>query len=452
MADFIRRGGVVVTSNFDLLIENAYKELYGRELLKIAFPIGEEDIVSRSNLDSLLIKYHGCVSSIDKIGIDVENLEFEGFKGREEVLFNKIFQDKENLVFIGSSLSDSLDFLPSVGRLKQSFRVVVFDYDPTCESSYSVSKASVTNLRNSSKFFSLYWFLGEKIDDAVVIVKDKDNSVFAKFINNRKALAEKTKNRSYFPNLDSRTMEVLRLYVLKVMGLLTLVGEKDIRKLEGIKDSNLDAIVDEIISYWENIVGNYKYNLSRRKNRCDYLDSLTEVVFYSDANIMERILGYFLGLFLSVKCYKSWKKRKRDIRLFRSWFHFMLRNFYIFPFLAAIIRIDKFIRFQKDLSLHKKDIYLYRFSLKEEVRYLLKRNRFEEAYKKWKEAFILSVDTDYFIEASNLLRLWYMETKDRNIRREAVYMPFLYRDSLNLGKILRFLSKESVPIWLRYVI
>jgi len=450
IANFLNQGGIVITSNFDLLIEKAYKKLFKTDVQKIAFPTSKEISVNQLKLENgLLIKYHGCISSIDKIGIDVENLELEGFNRRDRIILKEAFKDKKNIIFIGSSLSDSLDFFPFIKQLKQNFKIFFFDYDSSCSKSYKILKVNANELFKSSKLFSLYWFLNEKINYPVIVIKDKNNFIFKKFAEkyNFSLKAHQSSQVQYqFPFLDSFTKKILKFYILKTMGLLTLASEQDIRKLKKqfYNNPTLKTIVDEIVYYWENIRGNYKYNLSRRKGKCEYLDSLVELVFYSDINIIKRCIGYCIALVLSIICYNNWKRKKRNIKIFRSWFHFILRNFYIFPSLSKIIKIDRLIKFQKELALYKKDIYLYRFSLKEEVKYLIKKKKIKEAKKKWKEAFVLSIDTDYFIETSNLLRLLYKETKDAMLRDTAIYMPCLTNDVLNLKKIKNYIKVKNL--------
>ena len=123
---FIVNGGTVLTSNFDNLIEHAIGEL--NNVVKynlISFPLLQP---TEANSDiGTLIKYHGDINQINSIGIDISNLHINGFNINETILLDRIFENKSNVIFIGFSVSDTLDLIPYL-KNKRSLNYFYFNW------------------------------------------------------------------------------------------------------------------------------------------------------------------------------------------------------------------------------------------------------------------------------------------------------------------------------------
>lgn len=90
LSEFINKGGTCITFNFDELIETAYKDMYGKKIQVISFPMSSNKIIEK---EPVIIKTHGSFSqennSALNIGIDIQHLHINGFSDEENDYLSK---------------------------------------------------------------------------------------------------------------------------------------------------------------------------------------------------------------------------------------------------------------------------------------------------------------------------------------------------------------------------
>jgi len=115
LADFIFKGGIVWTTNFDLLIEKAYHELFSEIL--------EPVIDYQNTFFEVNSKYHKMHGSLDlknqqknmNIAVTIETIAYETYffnKNKDRYFQRKKMMHNRNLIVLGYSGSDDFDIVP----------------------------------------------------------------------------------------------------------------------------------------------------------------------------------------------------------------------------------------------------------------------------------------------------------------------------------------------------
>ena len=122
LADFLSQGSNIVTTNFDLGIENAYEMNYK----KLEY-ITHDSYSEFSNKDTGSIYHiHGSSrDSIDKLGATVKKVK-EGLNQKTKERLDHIIKKCKAVVFLGYSVSDSFDITPYFEDIKFKINKVVF--------------------------------------------------------------------------------------------------------------------------------------------------------------------------------------------------------------------------------------------------------------------------------------------------------------------------------------
>ena len=131
IAEYIHDGGTVLTFNFDKLVEAAYQELFPKDQMDniCIFPMETETIPSNKGL---YIKAHGCISQPSKVGMTLNKLFINGFpdsSSERRTLDSAFHSGIKNIVSIGYSFSDSIDFTPYLKERGKDFNYIHFQYD-----------------------------------------------------------------------------------------------------------------------------------------------------------------------------------------------------------------------------------------------------------------------------------------------------------------------------------
>ncbi len=114
LAQLVKRGAVVITTNFDLHIETAYKHLYGRDC-RVARH--DKDFTAppspRRNSAGVLWKIHGCLTDVESMAATFTTIFSK--RSRRMDWFEEILSNYD-LIVVGYSGSDDLDLIPPLAR------------------------------------------------------------------------------------------------------------------------------------------------------------------------------------------------------------------------------------------------------------------------------------------------------------------------------------------------
>ena len=122
LAAFLSQGSNIITTNFDLGIENAYEANYDE--LKYNTLNGCSEF--SCNNSGSIYHIHGCSNdSIEKLGATVKIVK-QGFNDKTKALLEKTIKNSKVIVFLGYSVSDSFDITPYFEEIKYSIDQAVF--------------------------------------------------------------------------------------------------------------------------------------------------------------------------------------------------------------------------------------------------------------------------------------------------------------------------------------
>ena len=108
LSKFLNEGSNIITTNFDLGIENAYKNHFGP--LKHQ-TIDGISIFSNKNSGSIC-HIHGCaIDEIKQLGATIKRVK-NGFSEKIETLLKRAINKSNLIIFVGYSVSDSFDITP----------------------------------------------------------------------------------------------------------------------------------------------------------------------------------------------------------------------------------------------------------------------------------------------------------------------------------------------------
>lgn len=108
LSDFVNHGSNIITTNFDLGIENAYENKYGSLIHQV---VGSISVFKTASLGGIY-HIHGCAfDDIDKLGATVKNVKI-GFNETTEKTLSNIIHNSKLIIILGYSVSDSFDVTP----------------------------------------------------------------------------------------------------------------------------------------------------------------------------------------------------------------------------------------------------------------------------------------------------------------------------------------------------
>ena len=108
LSKFLNEGSNIITTNFDLGIENAYKNHFG--------PLKHQTVDGLSIFSNIntgnICHVHGCaIDEIGQLGATIKRVK-NGFSEKIETLLRKTINKSKLIIFVGYSISDSFDITP----------------------------------------------------------------------------------------------------------------------------------------------------------------------------------------------------------------------------------------------------------------------------------------------------------------------------------------------------
>lgn len=459
LSEFINKGGTCITFNFDELIETAYKDMYGKKIQVISFPMSSNKIIEK---EPVIIKSHGSFSqennSALNIGIDIQHLHINGFSDEENDYLSKKIKNKNNVIFYGYSISDSLDFIPFMKSVYKGKKINAFflNYD---ESSIFPTYKQIKIQKQKTDFFQVDYYLKDFVDNFYYIYYNPDKS-FANLINLPQEVSSSiyTIDKSIVESIVFSKKAIIKLSIYKLIGLLNKYGDKELNALSQIKKTDPNySLYLEFNDYKENIKGlygsNVKYSLQQflKKRNLSYLnnlfDKLNEYLFLTPikSKIFQKIIiAFIIGLIWLILFLIFFFLKKGNPN-----YTIVKRNLYM-PFfrltrglkkgskLSILICkiVLKHILKAKDAAIVQNNMNLYRFIEKERIKMIFAINgKTDELLNQLDELITLNIDTNYFIDIANLLRLKYEITRDDCDKHMCEVFTSITNDNLNKRKI-----------------
>lgn len=185
LANMIKQGHFVMTTNFDFLIEYALLEL-GLPQNEIVVVITKQDFENNSNPSALfrqgfktLYKIHGStqnlitqentrnslITTIRALGANKKGLDIFHVEPFKRALFNNISPNR-SLIVMGYSGSDDFDIIPTLKTLKRVRNLVWTNHNP--ELDYDPSVYEILNADNSVSTGL------DKVDSILVDIKNRE--------------------------------------------------------------------------------------------------------------------------------------------------------------------------------------------------------------------------------------------------------------------------------------
>ena len=244
---------------------------------------------------------------------------------------------------------------------------------------------------------------------------------------------------------------MIKVRILKTLGLLNVYGETELDLLMQDNQDCNDQIKD-LVYYSRNIKGDYWFNFVSDvrdfshemtiQNYIKVFGSLNEFIFLKfKSRIVPIVLIWFpltfimwVGLHIINLFY-----HKRDVCLVK-----IKRHLYLFPYRilvrvklkkASTIVLRKILQV-RDLSIEVNDLTDYRYIRKEQIKMQYNVVGFNDKIEEQiKELLRINMDTNYFIEVTNLTRLLWEYTQTEETESLALYMSDLTKDDLSKKKI-----------------
>lgn len=313
--------------------------------------------------------------------------------------------------------------------------------------------------KQKTDFFQVDYYLKDFVDNFYYIYYNPDKS-FANLINLPQEVSSSiyTIDKSIVESIVFSKKAIIKLSIYKLIGLLNKYGDKELNALSQIKktDSNYSLYL-EFNDYKENIKGlygsNVKYSLQQflKKRNLLYLnnlfDKLNEYLFLTPikSKIFQKIIiAFIIGLIWLILFLIFFFLKKGNPN-----YTIVKRNLYM-PFfrltrglkkgskLSILICkiVLKHILKAKDAAIVQNNMNLYRFIEKERIKMIFAINgKTDELLNQLDELITLNIDTNYFIDIANLLRLKYEITRDDCDKHMCEVFTSITNDNLNKRKI-----------------
>lgn len=122
LSEFLRNGADILTTNFDLGIENAYAKKYNDFTNALLY----ETSVFKTNRGGMIYHLHGSANDdIERLGVTISRVKNGLSNGIREHLIEKINSSKR-LIFLGYGVVDSFDITPLLESKKIAGKNMVF--------------------------------------------------------------------------------------------------------------------------------------------------------------------------------------------------------------------------------------------------------------------------------------------------------------------------------------
>lgn len=450
IANHIFNGGKCVTFNFDELLENAYNSLYGKQLNCCAFP------QTHKQNEIQLIKAHGTFSfdsnQVFNIGIDTSNLYINGFSKNDTTTLSQYIYGVSNIIFIGYSVSDTLDMIPFLQQHyhNQKINFYFFDFDPSLNKDIVISK---DNSKNFIDFFQFNHHLKNLINEFYYINYNPDNSykhlaLIPQTIFPCEYIVDETLLVSFINNKK----DIVKLSVLENLSLVNKFGKDEIERLD--KNSDFYKMIDfekknREGNYWDNsiyIVNEFFKNPSiYNYNRV--FGILNEFFFLTPKleKLEKRFFISFVMLFIWVSLLflktiipnNNTNSTSINRNLYMPFFRFLrfFKTNNIFTKLLAKLTIGQMNK-TIQIAIQNNNLKHYRFTKKDKIKleYLLHRNT-KKASSEILELITHNLDTNHFIDVTNLLKTKYEISRSEVDKKVVKKMAIFTNDKLNLEKL-----------------
>lgn len=109
LSHFLREGSNILTTNFDLGIQNAYRESYGETLIHL--PYETFSSYYGSNTGKIYHLHGSSKDDISLLGATVEQVK-KGFNKNEKLIIDELIKNSKLIIVLGYSISDSFDITP----------------------------------------------------------------------------------------------------------------------------------------------------------------------------------------------------------------------------------------------------------------------------------------------------------------------------------------------------
>ena len=233
LAELAKRGMIttICTTNFDTHIETAFHKLElvrDEDYVVLYDPKNFSDITWQQKTIRL-IKLHGSVDAIDKLGVTVRRVAKPGSMLKIEKPTRYVFGDRGEraLLVLGYSFSDKFDISPVIEKLADSgstTEVIVFEHKLTNDRKFSVTD-KLENEQHPLQNYAKKWFIH---GDSAEIVLDIANSLDINLAKNSsdKGSSQQTWKaylHSLFTALNKRNGEISGYHLAG--SLLTMISD-----------------------------------------------------------------------------------------------------------------------------------------------------------------------------------------------------------------------------------
>ncbi len=448
IANYIHNKGKCITFNFDELLESAYHSLYGDNLNCCAFP-------QTSNSDyTQLIKAHGTFENDDNqvfnIGIDTDNLYINGFSKQNSLILSRYFENISNIILIGYSMSDTLDLIPFLQQHYKNRKVnfYYFNFKPEINEDYMVSKNDTDEFVGH---FQFNYFLKDVISEFFYINYNPNNKFcHLASIPQNVNCCEYVIDQILVNEVVMKKKEIVKLSILENLSLINKLGNIEIldKRTDFYKKFSFEKENREG-NYWNNSIYIIKEFLKHPSinNYNRVFGILNELFFLTPKKkkiagrigagfviMMIWISLLFLKYIIPNKNHNSTSINRNLYMLFYRLCVFFRANNIVTKFIAkrVIKQMTKTIR----IAIENNNLKHYRYAKKDKIKleYILYRDK-EKAINEIFELLSHNLDTNHFIDVTNLLKTKYEISNDENDKEIFMRMAQLTNDNLNLSKI-----------------
>lgn len=169
LARFILRGGSVVTTNFDLCIEEAIEDITNSTSFYGIAQNDSSDSTGCSLMPGRIIHIHGCCADVSTLGATIRQVK-KGLDSESKNFLMSFLRRPSMIVFWGYSLSDAFDVNMFLARNLFPKTDIVY-----CQYSQSEVPSFLTKLRSSVRSISV--FHGSFVDLANTAFSIDDQSI-----------------------------------------------------------------------------------------------------------------------------------------------------------------------------------------------------------------------------------------------------------------------------------
>lgn len=268
---------IIITTNFDTLIEQAFHKI-GNSELKVLYTQKQIKNIDYNYNGTILIKIHGCVTSKRTIATTLNRVSGINSYDYRKKLITKIFCDnKTDVVSMGYSYSDAFDISPAIEKCKNKDKnVYILGHNPSSHEILDVKSLKKIHplrlFKNTKKIATHFDKLINEVWSELFKNIDKDN--FNKKFNDKYKL---DLNNKVFSIIDDWINEVVNDF--SESALYSMVAGIYIK---ASKYAKAEEYIRKAISYSYNIdnkenVLHYSLGLSMLYDNRGYYDKVIEI-------------------------------------------------------------------------------------------------------------------------------------------------------------------------------